>query len=134
MTMPFETGAAGGAAVKFGLAAKLAGLFGASAAGAVLIAWYTPATRSQWLAHGLCAGLGGVVFGGIVIKSLASRFPAFAPPMHDMDLLLEWIATYALPVGFLIGSLFWGGIGMLRDAQTWLKRRGFAVLRRRFFK
>lgn len=126
--MELGTGAAAGAgiAAKYGLWAKLAVMFGASAFGAAIIAAYHPPTRRDTWWQALGAGVGGLIFGPILLKALVKFVPWLAPGPD----LFDWLATVA-PCLFIFGGLFWGAIGALRGLQSRIARKGGAALGKR---
>jgi hypothetical protein len=126
--MAVETGAAVGAgmAAKYGVAAKLTVMFGSSAIGAAIIAAYHPPTRRDTWWQALGAGVGGLIFGPILMKSLAQFVPWLAPSPD----LFDWLSTVA-PCLFVFGGLFWGAIGALRGLQSRIARKGGAALGKR---
>jgi hypothetical protein len=122
--MEFGTGAAGaGLAAKYGWFAKLAVVFGASAAGAALISAYTPKSRKDWWWHGLGAGFGGLLFGGLVLRAASYYFEWLRPPANHAE-LWDWLMTVVSPLLFLFGALFWGFVGMLRDLRERIEKKG----------
>lgn len=114
---------AAGLAAKYGLFAKVGAMFGASALGAAIIAAYHPPTRKDTWWQALGAGVGGLVFGPILLKSFV-RFVPWLAPGPD---LFDWLSTVA-PCLFVFGGLFWGAIGALRSLQARIAKKGGAAI------
>lgn len=116
--MAAETGA-GIAAWKFGLIGKGVAMFAASAIGAAIMAVYHPATRKATWWQAMGAGFGGVVFGPLVLKALASWADLFKPTADPWD----WLSI-ALPVLFMFGGIFWGLVGALLQLRQRIEAKG----------
>lgn len=123
--MAVETSAAVGAgiAAKYGLVAKLAVMFGSPAIGAAIIAAYHPPTRRDTWWQALGAGVGGLIFGPILLKTLVKFVPWLAPGAD----LFDWLYTVA-PLLFVFGGVFWGAIGALRSLNERIGRKGGAAI------
>jgi hypothetical protein len=117
MTEPASTAAAGMAAWKFGLLAKLGVLIGAGALGAMLIAAVDPAEAEPDPKKRR-----KLIFAQVVSAMVFSSFFT-KPVVRWLDYALDWIdlsaggaeawLEIALPVGLLIGALSWGALGAL---------------------
>lgn len=126
--MAIETGAAAGAAAKFGVLAKVGAMFGASAVGAAFIAAYHPETRRETWWRSLGAGVGGVFVGGAVLRIAAHYVPSIAPPAGGGEALFDWVATVVLPSMFVFGGLFWGLVGALQNLAKKINDKGADVV------
>jgi hypothetical protein len=126
--MAIETGAAGaGLAAKYGVFAQVAAMFGTSALGAAIIAAYHPTTRRDTWWQAMGAGVGGLIFGPVLLKAVVKFVPWLAPGPD----LFDWLSTVA-PCLFVFGGLFWGAIGALRSLQGRIGRKGGAAIGKRF--
>lgn len=122
--MAVETSAAvGAAAAKYGVVAKLVVMFASPAIGAAIIAAYHPPTRRDTWWQALGAGVGGLIFGPILLKTLVKFVPWLAPGPD----LFDWLSTVA-PLLFVFGGIFWGAIGALRVFKDRLGRKGGAAV------
>lgn len=121
--MAIEAAAGASMAAKYGVLAKVAAMFGASALGAAIIAAYHPPTRSDTWWQALGAGVGGLIFGPILLRVLVKFVPWLAPGPD----LFEWLSLVA-PCLFVFGGLFWGAIGALRSLQARIAKKGGAAI------
>lgn len=123
--MAVETSAAVGAglAAKYGLVAKLVVMFASPAIGAAIIAAYHPPTRRDTWWQALGAGVGGLIFGPILLKTVVQFVPWLAPGPD----LFDWLATVS-PLLFIFGGVFWGLIGALRALKARIGAKGGAAI------
>lgn len=121
--MGLEAAAGASVAAKYGVFAKVAAMFGASALGAAIIAAYHPPTRRDTWWQALGAGFGGLIFGPVLLKTLVKFVPWLAPGPD----LFDWLATVS-PCLFVFGGLFWGAIGALRSLQARIAKKGGAAI------
>lgn len=124
--MAIEAAAGASLAAKYGVFAKVAAMFGASALGAAIIAAYHPPTRRDTWWQAIGAGVGGLIFGPILLKAMIKFVPWLAPGAD----LFDWLGTVA-PLLFVFGGLFWGAIGALRSLQARIARKGGAAVGKR---
>lgn len=117
------TAAVSAAAAKYGVIAKLVVMFASPAIGAAIIAAYHPPTRRDTWWQALGAGVGGLIFGPILLRVLVKFLPWLAPGPD----LFEWLSLVA-PCLFVFGGLFWGAIGALRSLQARIAKKGGAAI------
>lgn len=133
MTEPATSAAAGIAAWKFGLLAKIGTLLGVGGIGGLLVAAADTAHVVPDRAQRLKLTFVQFVAAGVVSISCT---PA---TMRWLDAMFDWInlaacsnwdecfqswAELALPVGLLYGALSWGIIGMLVKLRIIVRDRG----------
>lgn len=125
MTEPASSAAGAVAAWKLGLLHKLVALFGIGAVGAALMSLYDPpASRRALFAQALAAGVVALTFTLPALRWLDSAVGWI--DLADGD-PAQWLEV-ALPVGFLLGSVSWGGIGALVKLRSLIRDRAAQAL------
>lgn len=133
-TMPSAAGLA--AAAKYGWLAKMIGLLGAGAAGALIVAAVDPAEalpdprkRRRLIAlQVVVAGVVSTTCTRIVVRWLDASFGFIDLSGGDLD---QW-AEVALPVALLLGAMSWGVLGALVKLRALVRDHGAEAIASRF--